>query len=112
MYVMTYNSCGTSVVVCTDLFDKELHRLEEVGRVVTSGSIGDVMVSKLAQNARDVGSIPIFIPLMILVAMTMILYKLCTVLLLELPYVCLCKVTAFMYVIININKSTIAGGQV
>ena len=30
-----------------------------VGTVVTSGILGGVMVSTLAQNARDVGSIPI-----------------------------------------------------
>ena len=33
-----------SVVVCTDLSGKEPHRLVGVGRVVTSGSLGGVMV--------------------------------------------------------------------
>ena len=38
--------------------DKEVHGLEGMGRVVISGSVGGVMVSALAWNARDVGSIP------------------------------------------------------
>ena len=37
---------------------KELHRHLGVGRIVTSGNQGGVMVSTLARNARDVGSIP------------------------------------------------------
>ena len=45
---------GCSAVVCTDLTGKELHG--QVG-VVTSGSLYGVMVSTLAWNARDVGSI-------------------------------------------------------
>ena len=47
-----------SVVGCTDLSDKELHRQVAVGKVVTSGSLCGVMVSILAQNVRDMGSIP------------------------------------------------------
>ena len=51
--------------------------------VVTSGSLGGVIVSTLAQNARDEGLIPIlgaifpiFITPTTLVAVTVILYKL------------------------------------
>ena len=43
-----------SVVVCTDLSSKELG----AGRMLTSGNLGGVMVTTLAQNARDMGSIP------------------------------------------------------
>ena len=70
----------TSVVVCTNLWGKELHR--QMGM----GDIREPMWcngTTLAQNARDVGSIPvlatifsIFITLTTLIAMTMILYKL------------------------------------
>ena len=45
------------VVVCTDLSGKEPHRQVGVGRVVASRSLSSVMVSTLAQNARDLGSI-------------------------------------------------------
>ena len=52
MYVIvsikkTYNSRGTSVVVCTDLSGKEPQRQLGVCIVVTSGSLGGVMVSTL-----------------------------------------------------------------
>ena len=57
-----------SVLVCTDLSGKEPHRQVGMGRVMTSGSLGGVMLSTLAQNARDIGSMstlgtifPIFI---------------------------------------------------
>ena len=71
-----------------------------VGVVVTSGSIHGVM----AQNARDVGSIPtlgiifpIFITPTILVAATMIMYKLQPVWLLNLPRMYVpCKAIACM----------------
>ena len=79
-----------------------------------AGNLCDVILSTLAQPARDVGSIltlgtifPIFITHMTLVAVTMILYKLCTVWLLNLP---LCEVTAFMHVIRSIERLTIPGG--
>ena len=49
---------GMSVVVCTDLSGKEPHSNVGVVTVVTSGSLGGVMVSILVQNARDAGSIP------------------------------------------------------
>ena len=58
---------GTSVVVGTNLSGKEPHRHVALGRMVTSGSVGGVMVSTLAW-ARNVCSIhtlgtifPIFI---------------------------------------------------
>ena len=56
----TYNSSETIVIVGTDLSasGKELHRQVGVGTVVTSGSLGGVMVNIPAWNARDVGSIP------------------------------------------------------
>ena len=47
-----------SVEVCTDLAGNEPHSQVGMGRVGTSGSLGDVMVSTLDENARDVGSIP------------------------------------------------------
>ena len=46
------------LVVCTDLSGEELLRQGCVGRVVASGSLPGVMLSTLARNARDVGSIP------------------------------------------------------
>ena len=72
-------------------------------RVVTSGSLDGVMVSTVAQNARDVVLIPalniiflILITAMTLVAMAMILYWLYVAWLLNLTCVCLCDVTAYM----------------
>ena len=63
---------------------------------MTIGSVGGVMFSTLAQNTRDVASIhalgtifPIFITPMRLVAVTMIIYKLCDVWSLNLPCVCM-----------------------
>ena len=46
-----------SVVVCTDILGEEAHRQRVVGKVLTLGSLGGVMVSTLAQNARDISSI-------------------------------------------------------
>ena len=70
MYVIvsikkTYNSRGggASVAVCSDLPGKEPHRQVGVGSMVTSGSLGSLMVSTLAQNARGVGSIPTLGPI-------------------------------------------------
>ena len=51
--------CRHSVVVCADLSRKEPHRQVGMDKVVISGSLGDVIVSKLDWNARDLGSIPI-----------------------------------------------------
>ena len=45
------------VVVCTDLSDMKSHRQEGVGTVVTSESLGGVMISTLARNARHVDSL-------------------------------------------------------
>ena len=45
--------------MCADLSGKKLHRQVGVGRMVTSGSLGCIMVSTLPQECRrDVGSIP------------------------------------------------------
>ena len=49
----------TSVVVCIDLSGKDLYRQVGVIRVVTSGSLGGVIVCTLAWNARDMGSISV-----------------------------------------------------
>ena len=45
-------------MLCTDALGKVsyIYRQVGVGRMVTSGSIGDVMVSTLAWNTRNVGS--------------------------------------------------------
>ena len=56
--VVKWRGGACIVVVCTNLSGKEPHRQAGIGKVVTSGSLGDVMVSTLAQNARGVGSIP------------------------------------------------------
>ena len=84
-----------TAAVCTDLSGKELHRQVGMSSIVTTGSLVGVMVSTLAQNARGVGLIPalgtivpIFITPVMLVAMAMILYKLCDVWLLNLPCAC------------------------
>ena len=69
-----------NVALCTDLSGKEPHRQMDVGIVVTSGSLGHVMVSTLARNDRGMGLspalgtlFPIFITLTTLIAITMIL---------------------------------------
>ena len=84
----------SGVLVCTDLWDKELHRQVCMGIAVTSGSLDGT----LAWKARNVGLssaldtiFSIFVTLKTLVAMTMILYKLHAVWLLNLPCVCICK---------------------
>ena len=84
------------VIVCTDLSSKEPHRQVSMGRVITSGSPGGIMVSTLAWYASDVGLIPalgaifpIFIIHTILVAMATILYKPHYVWLLNLS--CMCR---------------------
>ena len=48
---------GISVVICTDLLGKELHRQVGVRIVVTPRSLHGVIVSTLVQNVRDVDSI-------------------------------------------------------
>ena len=83
------------VVVCTDLSGKEPHRLLGMGRVVTSGILCGVMLSTLAWNARcqfdfcswsDISHFH-HRPPMTLVDVTMILYMLHPVWLLNLPCV-------------------------
>ena len=44
--------------MCTDLSGKEPHRYVNMGKVVSSGSLGGVIGSTIAQNARYVGLIP------------------------------------------------------
>ena len=63
-----YNSRGMSVVlvVSFEIAGNALHRQVGVGRVVTPGSLGGVMISTQAQNARDVGSIPTIFPIVII----------------------------------------------
>ena len=46
------------VAVCTDLSGKEPHRQVGVGRVVTPGSLGSIIVCTLAKDAGNVGLIP------------------------------------------------------
>ena len=46
----------TSVVVCTDLSGKELHRHVCMCKIVTPGSLCGVMVITLAHNTRGVSS--------------------------------------------------------
>ena len=93
----------TGVVVCAELSGKKLHRQVGIGRVVTSGNLGGVMVITLTRNARDMGSIPtlsvlfrILTNLMMLVAMTKIMYKVHSVCLLNLPCVLIYNYIAFM----------------
>ena len=47
-----------TIIVCTDLSGKELHRQVGVGIVMTSGSLCGVMVEQWLWNARDVGLSP------------------------------------------------------
>ena len=47
-----------SVVSCTDLSGKKLPRQVGVGITVTSGSLNGVAFNVLAQNARDMHTIP------------------------------------------------------
>ena len=50
-----------SIIVCTELSDPKQnnsHRQVGVGRMVSSGLLGGVVVITLTRNARDVGSIP------------------------------------------------------
>ena len=49
-----------SVIAYTDLSGKELNREVGICRVVISGILGGVMVNTQAQNARGVGSIPLW----------------------------------------------------
>ena len=99
-------------VLYTDLSSEKPDQHVCKGNMVISGSLGDIVVSTLAQNIRDVSLIhtqgvtfPIFItpPQH---CMTMILYMLYT-LLLNLLCVCIHKVIAYMYVIVSIKRLTI-----
>ena len=76
---------GMSVVICTDLWGKELHRQIGVGMVVISGILCGVMVSTLTRNAQHVrlnptlGTIfPIFITRATILWELTILYRFIT----------------------------------
>ena len=70
VYIYKITSCTYAIVsiniftipgeggVCSDLRSKEPHRHIGAGKVVTSRSLADVMVSTLAQIATYVGSNP------------------------------------------------------
>ena len=99
------------VVNYTNLSGKKLHRQVGVGWVVTSGSLRSEMVRTLPWNERDVGLIhvlgaifPISITPMSFVALIMNLCKLCNVWLLNLSCVCVCQVSACIYVIISLSS--------
>ena len=47
-----------SVADCTDLSGKEPHRQVGLDRIITSGRLGGLMVSTMAQNTRAMGSTP------------------------------------------------------
>ena len=71
------------------------------------------MLSTLARDARDVGfdscsrhNIPYVHRSHDTGSMTMVLYKLCAVLLLNLSCVCICNVTACLNVIVSIKRLT------
>ena len=81
---MTYNSRGTSLVVCTDLSEKEPQRQVGMGKGMKSVSVSGVMVITLARTGSYVGSLPVlgdvfhtFTSPITRVALTRIQYKLC-----------------------------------
>ena len=85
------------VLACPDLSGKEPNRQVGMGKVVTSGSLDDQMLSTLAPNARGEGSNPslgeifhIFITTMMPVSVTWTTLKLRTVWLLNLLCACIC----------------------
>ena len=98
----------TSVVVCTELWGKELYRQVGVGIVVISGSLCDAVLAQWLGmpgtwvESRSRHIISHFCDTHDTGSMTRILYKLCTVWLFNLPYVCICKDIASMYVIVSI----------
>ena len=53
----TYICKVTSIVVCIDLSCKGPHRQIGMGGMLIPGSLGE-MIRTMAQNERDVGSIP------------------------------------------------------
>ena len=48
------------MVACFDLSGKDSHRQVDVNRVMTSGSLGGVMISILSWNAKGVGLNPVY----------------------------------------------------
>ena len=47
-----------NIVLCIDISGKEPHRQVDMGRVVTSGNLGGMLICTLTMNERAVGSIP------------------------------------------------------
>ena len=89
--------------------------------MVTSVSTGGIMVSALAQNGRDMGSISHsrrnisgFRYTLDIGSMTRILYKLCTRCMVIEPTLCMyiCKVIACMYANVSITKTYNSRGRV
>ena len=104
------------VVVCTDLSGKRLDR-QGVNRVMKSGNLTGGMVSIPAQNTRVVGlysALTIIFPILIIAAtpigVACMQYKLCAVLLLNLPCVCKCKCIACMHIIVSSLESLLRSG--
>ena len=102
------------VVVCTDFSGREPHRQVDVGRMVTSQSLGGVIVNTPTWNAGEGGSIPalgaifpIFITTRDTGSMTRTVYKLHTVSLLN-----LCMYMYGHFVVVSINRLIIPGGRV
>ena len=97
IYIYIYIYAHIYIVDSTNLSGKKLYRQVGVERVMTPVSLDGIMVNALAQNGRDIGLIPtlgaifpIFTTPTTLVDVTVILYKLYTVWLLNLPCV-LCR---------------------
>ena len=57
-HAFTYVWVNVYVVVCTDLSGNEQHKQVSMGSMVTSRSVGGVMVSTWGRDARDAGLIP------------------------------------------------------
>ena len=80
--------------------------------MVTSGSLCGGMVARDVGLSLALGTIfPVFITLTTLVIMTIILYKLHDVWLLNLPCICICKAIASMYVIVSIKRLKFYGDE-
>ena len=99
----TYNFKGTNVRGCTELSVKQPQRKVGMGRVVTSGNL----------HARDVGSnhtlgaiFHIFIRHIhdtgVVTSTSYMLYSSC---------VCICKATAYMYIIVSIKILQFQGAE-
>ena len=87
IHMYTYVYACIYIVVCAYLSGKELHRQIGVGIVAKSGSQGDVMVSTLAWNTKNVRLISTLgtIFSIFITVSHWFLYKVCAVWLLNLP---------------------------